>query len=263
MATDAFDAFEEEFFREGERLGDERTEDFSDLDAPAATLKAPALRLPARPPRPPGALAHGTPPPELVAPPAAAPEVAPRAHRLRRPPAIALALTAAVFTVGAIASVATSSDQRALAGSVAAPAPAQAVVAPPPAPPAPPAPPPAVDAPAIAAPAAAPAPEPAADDDAPPSRKRLTPSQRRDRAEAAYAKGRTAFMSGDYRQAVRHFRRAVDVDPKLAKGHRAMGLAYQKLGDRPRAIRAFRAYLRADPKAKDAKAIQKRIAGTR
>jgi tetratricopeptide (TPR) repeat protein len=103
-------------------------------------------------------------------------------------------------------------------------------------------------------------PEPTA---APTRERPRTAKQRQKLAEAAYANGRAAYMAGRYKDSIRSFRRAVEIDRSLAKGHRSIGLAYRKLGDRRNAVRAFQAYLRAAPRAADAPKIRKMIATLR
>ena len=49
----------------------------------------------------------------------------------------------------------------------------------------------------------------------------------------------------------------------MAASHRALGVAYRKLGDRRHAVQALQAYLKAAPKAKDAAAVRRTIAQLR
>lgn len=248
MHTGAFDAVEEEFFREGDRLSTtkrEQTEDFSDLDAPRRRPRpqpAPNRRR----------LARGTPRPE-PRPRVSAPA---RARRYHLPAAVA----AGVLAIGLLARIASPTEDSTLAASRSATAavpPTVAVAAPEAV---------TVTAPApvpVAAIATPPEPAPVPIAEPAPAPERLTPAQRRKRAEAAYAKGRTAYMQGDFRGSIRHFQRAVSADASFAKGHRAIGLAYRELGDRPRSDRALRAYLKTAPRAPDAKVIRRMLEGRR
>ena len=253
MHTGAFDAVEEEFFRAGDRLSNVKAE-----TQRTSRISTGLPRAAARSRRPTGAAWRAARRAPSRAPRAAARR--PRSRRHHLPAAIA----ASVLVVGLLARIASPTEDRALAATQLATAtvpPTVAVVAPDPVPVPPPVPvitePPTTEAEPAQEPAPAPAPvaEPA------PSPPRLTAAQKRKRAAAAYAKGRAIYMEGDFRGSIRHFRRALDANPSHAKSHRAMGLAYSRIGDRARAERAFRAYLRAAPRAKDADAIRRMLAG--
>jgi hypothetical protein len=290
MASGTFNALDEDFFRRGELLALEQTEDFSDLDRPAGTPR----RSSTAPPQ----LAEGTPAPEWVL------AIGTRTTAVRALPgraagwlwlrrkALALAAGAGLLAVigwampdssparvttvprplppeptdavpGAIgtpAEITAATDltpepvlgTEPAASSVLAPAPAGAAVA-------------SIDtAPRVATPAkAAPAPTPAIAAAPPTARARVTLSfaKRRERSESVYARGRERYMAGDFAAAARLFYAAAKADPSYTKSYRGLGLSYRKLGDSRRAARAFRTYLRKTPRAEDAAYVRRLLAG--
>jgi tetratricopeptide (TPR) repeat protein len=55
-------------------------------------------------------------------------------------------------------------------------------------------------------------------------------------AEAATRSGRAAVNNEDYPQAIDHFNRAIQINPRCAPAYHGRGLAYFHQGDRDRAI---------------------------
>jgi Flp pilus assembly protein TadD len=82
-----------------------------------------------------------------------------------------------------------------------------------------------------------------------------------DRARDAYNAGNEALFAGNFADAIRSYKEAVDVSPTHAFGYRGLGLAYAQTGENAAAIAAFREYLRLAPHAKDSALIRKRISG--
>ncbi|MBT8496001.1 MAG: tetratricopeptide repeat protein [Deltaproteobacteria bacterium] len=78
-------------------------------------------------------------------------------------------------------------------------------------------------------------------------------------ASKLYQKGTRAFLAGKLQSARRHFRRAVEANPRYAPAYRGLGLVYQRQGKRRAAIRYYRRYLRLAPSARDSAAIRARI----
>ncbi len=46
----------------------------------------------------------------------------------------------------------------------------------------------------------------------------------------------------DFEQAIRDYKKAIDVNPRLGEAHRELGLIYQRTGDKAKAQREFAAY---------------------
>ena len=88
--------------------------------------------------------------------------------------------------------------------------------------------------------------------DAPPPRDRA-------RAESFAQEGLKRFARGDTRGAIDSFQAALREDRGYAPAHRGLGLAYEKAGDRSRAVRSFRTYLDLAPNARDASQIRTRM----
>jgi Flp pilus assembly protein TadD len=82
-----------------------------------------------------------------------------------------------------------------------------------------------------------------------------------DRAREAYNAGNEALFAGNFDDAIRSYKEAVDVSPSHAFGYRGLGLAYTQKGDSAAAVAAFKEYLRLAPHAKDSALIRKRISG--
>jgi hypothetical protein len=78
------------------------------------------------------------------------------------------------------------------------------------------------------------------------------------RAQESHERGRKAYLAGELAQAIEHYMRAlaIKVTPRL---HFDLGLAYEKQGQWAEALEAFRAYLQAEPRAKNAEDVQRRI----
>jgi hypothetical protein len=82
-----------------------------------------------------------------------------------------------------------------------------------------------------------------------------------DRAREAYNAGNEALFAGNFDDAIRSYKEAVEVSPTHAFGYRGLGLAYAEKGDNAAAIAALREYLRLAPHAKDVALIRRRISG--
>lgn len=78
------------------------------------------------------------------------------------------------------------------------------------------------------------------------------------RAEAAVQAAKTP---ADYLDAARAFEQAIGVAPWVAAYHYNRGLVLEKAGRFGEAARSLELYLLADPKAKDARDVEKKIAG--
>ncbi len=78
-------------------------------------------------------------------------------------------------------------------------------------------------------------------------------------AATLYKEGQASFMIGNNTTALQYFQSAVAKDPSYALAHRSMGLIYDRMGDRARAAKSYRAYLKLQPRAKDAALIKSRL----
>ena len=78
-------------------------------------------------------------------------------------------------------------------------------------------------------------------------------------AETSYRNGVQAFARGDTSAALISLRSALDANPRFAPTSRALGLVYEKLGERNQAVRAYRRYLQLAPGAGDADQIRGRL----
>ncbi|HVV83409.1 MAG TPA: tetratricopeptide repeat protein, partial [Kofleriaceae bacterium] len=78
-------------------------------------------------------------------------------------------------------------------------------------------------------------------------------------AATLYKEGQASFMIGNNMTALQLFESAVHRDPHYAVAHRAMGLVYDRLGDRAKAAKEYKAYLKLSPHAKDAALIKSRL----
>jgi regulator of sirC expression with transglutaminase-like and TPR domain len=79
------------------------------------------------------------------------------------------------------------------------------------------------------------------------------------RARNAYAAGNQRLFAGDADGAIKDYRQALDAYPGYVAGYRGLGLAYEQLGDKPKALKALQTYASAAPTAKDIAIIKKRI----
>jgi len=93
------------------------------------------------------------------------------------------------------------------------------------------------------------------------SRPREARRGKRARAEAErlYKEGLKMYIAGNASGARTKFRRSLDADSRYAPAFRGLGLAYERLGRKDKAVQWLRRYLRANPRAKDAAAIEARI----
>jgi tetratricopeptide (TPR) repeat protein len=80
------------------------------------------------------------------------------------------------------------------------------------------------------------------------------------KARAAYAAGNQRLFAGDADGAIQSYQQALDAYPGYAAGYRGLGLAYDQLGDKPKAIQSLRLYMNMAPAAKDVALIKKRLA---
>ena len=78
-------------------------------------------------------------------------------------------------------------------------------------------------------------------------------------AKSLYKDGLQKFVAGDVDAAVKLFEASLDKSKGYAPAYRGLGMAYERRGDRRRAIRAFETYLRLAPRASDAASIQARL----
>jgi serine/threonine-protein kinase len=67
------------------------------------------------------------------------------------------------------------------------------------------------------------------------------------------------FVQGKAEQAKEKFKEAIAADPGHAPSYRGLGLAYEKVGKKEKAIRALERYLALEPQAADADSIRARI----
>lgn len=70
---------------------------------------------------------------------------------------------------------------------------------------------------------------------------------------------RRRAAASDRAEALRYYREALAVDPKLSEAHRGLGLELMKAGQRPEAASAFHRYLELAPEASDRSHIQEFI----
>jgi tetratricopeptide (TPR) repeat protein len=78
-------------------------------------------------------------------------------------------------------------------------------------------------------------------------------------AAALYEEGADLFVKGKAAEAKDRFKEALAIDPRHAPSYRGLGLAYQALGRKDKAIDAFERYLQLSPGAADADSIRARI----
>jgi tetratricopeptide (TPR) repeat protein len=78
-----------------------------------------------------------------------------------------------------------------------------------------------------------------------------------------YRSGINAYVVGDMRTALTHFKRAIAVNPSFAMAWRGVGMVHERLGDARSATTAFQRYLQLAPNASDAAAIRGKIGGSR
>ncbi|RJP16724.1 MAG: tetratricopeptide repeat protein [Candidatus Abyssobacteria bacterium SURF_5] len=67
--------------------------------------------------------------------------------------------------------------------------------------------------------------------------------------------GAALYLSGDYYKAIKHFQKALELEPSNFKANNNMAMAYMKLGDTGSAKEYFKRALKADPTADDVRKI--------
>jgi pSer/pThr/pTyr-binding forkhead associated (FHA) protein len=77
-----------------------------------------------------------------------------------------------------------------------------------------------------------------------------------DEPRQLYADGTRALSQGKNQAAVDALLRCVAQDKTFARCYRALGIAYAKMGNGPKAVRYYRQYLKVDPQAKDASSVK-------
>jgi Tfp pilus assembly protein PilF len=60
--------------------------------------------------------------------------------------------------------------------------------------------------------------------------------------EAYLQMGIVRFARGDFEQAIRNYKKAIEINPQLGEAHRQLGLAYQRTGEKVKAQEEFQAY---------------------
>ena len=78
-------------------------------------------------------------------------------------------------------------------------------------------------------------------------------------AQELFKTGMQAYVKGDAKTAVTLFRKALSANAGFATAWRALGFAYEKLGEWGQAKTAFQKYLQLTPNASDAAQIRERI----
>jgi eukaryotic-like serine/threonine-protein kinase len=78
-------------------------------------------------------------------------------------------------------------------------------------------------------------------------------------AKSLYKDGLQRFVSGDTKAAIDLFEASIGKSKGYAPAYRGLGMAYEKRGEKRRALRAFETYLRLAPDASDADTIRKRM----
>ena len=73
------------------------------------------------------------------------------------------------------------------------------------------------------------------------------PQDKANEAKKAYNEGLAALRSGQLDPALEKFKKAVELDPKLAVAHYAMGIVYKRKRDHPSAEKAYQDAIKADP----------------
>lgn len=71
-----------------------------------------------------------------------------------------------------------------------------------------------------------------------------------------YVEGTKALTAGQVPKAIESFNRCVVADKNFALCYRAMGIAYARSGNGPKAARYYRLYLKVDPNARDAAQVR-------
>jgi tetratricopeptide (TPR) repeat protein len=63
-----------------------------------------------------------------------------------------------------------------------------------------------------------------------------------------FEKGKTSFVSGDYKNAIDYLTKAIELDPKSSRAYYYRGIAYGKLGNDQQAIKDFDKAIELNPK---------------
>jgi hypothetical protein len=88
-------------------------------------------------------------------------------------------------------------------------------------------------------------------------KKKSSASRKSELALISYNKGNKLIREKNFKKAVEKFRNALKLDPKLARAHRGLGIAYAKLKERKKACRSYRSYLKAlPPSSKEVPALK-------
>ena len=82
------------------------------------------------------------------------------------------------------------------------------------------------------------------------------PPMPRAQAEEAYNVGATFLNAGQFSRAIDTFTHCVSLDKNFALCYRALGIAYAKSGNGPKAVKYYKMYLKIDPNAYDAAAVR-------
>lgn len=77
-----------------------------------------------------------------------------------------------------------------------------------------------------------------------------------DDPRALYAEATRALGDGKYPRALEILGRCIAADKTYARCYRALGIAYAKVGNGPKAAKNYRLYLKADPQAKDGSTVR-------
>jgi tetratricopeptide (TPR) repeat protein len=64
--------------------------------------------------------------------------------------------------------------------------------------------------------------------------------------EAYLQLGVVYFAQADFEQAIRNYKKAIEINPQLGEAHRQLGLAYQRTGEKVKAQEEFQAFEQAE-----------------
>lgn len=78
-------------------------------------------------------------------------------------------------------------------------------------------------------------------------------------AKSLYKDGLQKFVAGEVDAAVKLFQASLEKSSGYAPAYRGLGMAYERRGEKKRALRAFGTYLRLSPNASDAATIRNRM----
>lgn len=85
-------------------------------------------------------------------------------------------------------------------------------------------------------------------------------SEDRDRAKSHMESGASAYLSRNYREALRQYQLALEAAPSASSPYREIGKTHDALAEYPQAKRAYETYLTKNPTAQDAALIRERLA---